>query len=120
MSIERYLKKVCFQTSVYWSTPTAGNDGSTTFATPVEIKSLWKEKKELIIDTHGKEVVSNSMIYVLQDLDENGMLFLGGLSDLTAAQKSDPRKVKNAYEIKKFIKTPSLHLKGQFSRIAKI
>lgn len=118
MSIDAYMKNICNDIAVYWGTPVADKFGAFTFATPVEIQCLWKGKVVLIRDDEGREIVSKAKVYVTQDLDEHGMLFHGILDDLTAAQKSDPRKVSSAYEIKTFMKVPSLHLKNQFNRSA--
>jgi len=118
MGIEATLKRLAKQTAVYWSSPTAGADGSNSFSTGVEIKCIWLDTKEKVIDNNGKEVVGSGAVYVLQDLDEEGMLFLGSLSDLTAAEKLDPKLVSMASEIRIFKKTPSLHLSGKFIRKA--
>lgn len=118
MSIESYLKRICTDTAVYWANPTSSADGSLSYDTPVEIKCLWREEIKMIRDTQGKEIVSKAAVHVLVDIDDNGMLFHGDLDDLTAAEESDPRKRADAYEVKLFMKTPSLHLVGQFSRKA--
>jgi len=118
MSIEAYLKRICINTAVYWSDPTANEDGVMQFTTPVEIKCFWKDGIENIIDKNGRETVSRAAVYLLQDVDEGGMLYFGELEDLTTAQKSDPRTVAKAYEIKLFVPSQSLHLKGEFNRKA--
>ncbi len=119
MSIERYLKRIAKKdTVVYWASPVVAADASFTYDTPVEIDCIWIEKITQIRDNSGKEIISKAAVWVTQDLDDNGMLFHGVLTDLTAAQKSDPRKSKDAYEIKLFIKTPSLHIKGDHIRKA--
>jgi len=115
-SIETYLTKICVHTAVYWSTPVADRYGEMGYVTGIEIKCFWKEKTKLFIDKEGKETTSKAEIYVLADLDEQGMLFLGELTDLGAAEIADPKLVKKAFEIKLFMKTPSLHLNGEFGR----
>ena len=116
MGVESYMKRVAKQTAVYWGTPVADKFGKNSFVIPIEIKCLWSDKKELMIDDNGKETISKAVVYVLQDLDEQGMLFLGLLTDLTTAQKDDPAKVKNAYEIRQFLKIPSLTNTRRFNR----
>ena len=121
MSIERYLKRVAAKdTAVYWANPAISGDGSFSFDDPVEISCLWTEKIELIQDNQGKEVVSKAGIWVTQDLANNGMLFHGELTDLSTAEKADPRKRKDAYEIKLFLKKPSIHINGDHIRKAMI
>jgi len=118
MSIENYLKRICRDTAVYWANPISSTDGSLSYNAPIEIKCLWKEGIKMIRDTQGKEIVSKAAVHVLEDIDDNGMLFHGDLDDLTIAEESDPRKRADAYEVKLFVKTPSMHLVGQFSRKA--
>ena len=120
MSVASFLNRFCTDTVVYWGIPVTELDGSKQFASPVEIKALWKEEIEMIRNTEGKEVVSNATVYVLQDLEDHGMLFHGELVDLTLAEKNDPKKREDAYEILLFIKTPALHLKTEFNRKAMI
>ncbi|KKL85034.1 hypothetical protein LCGC14_1958750 [marine sediment metagenome] len=118
MSFEAFMKRACIQTAVYWNAPVAAEDGSNTFATPTEISCLWKDKITMMRDNDGKDIISKASVHVLEDIDEMGMLFLGTLADLSTAQKADPRKVSNAYEIKVFVKTPGRHLNGEFARRA--
>lgn len=116
MSIEAYLKRICTDTAVYWSTPTLNTDGTLDYATGIEIKCFWKEHRTLVKTAEGKEIMSKAMIYVIDDLDEQGMLYHGYLKDLTDAQKADPKEVTKAYEIIDIVKTPSLHIPSQKSR----
>lgn len=116
--IEKYIKRISKQTAVYWAAPTPREDGSNSYDTPVEIKCLWKDTSQFSPDRDIREVFVKALVYVTQDLDEQGMLFLGTLADLTTAQKNDPRLVSRAYEITKFVKIPSLHLAGAFNRHA--
>lgn len=105
---ERYMAKICKDDAVYWGTPVANEFGVLEYETPVEIKCFWKDEIRMIIDKNGKESISIAEIYVLQDIDDSGMIYQGKLADLTGGQQDDPRKVKKAFEMKRFIKTPSL------------
>lgn len=116
--IEKYIKRISRHTAVYWSRPTPRADGSNSYAAPIEIKCLWVGGTQYIPDRDMREVSAKALVYVSQDLDEQGMLFLGKLSELTTAQKTDPRKVSRAYEITKFEKIPSLHIKDAYNRHA--
>jgi len=126
MSLVNFIKRTANRELVYWSTPAVGNDGTNTFPTGVEILGFWTNSEELIRTSQGRELVRATgdtigmNVYVTQDLDSEGMLYLGPLTDLTAAQKADPKKVPSAYEIKRFLKFPVLHHKDQFIRVAKI
>lgn len=121
MSIDRLMKKVTKDdTAVYWANPVVSADGSFTFDTPVEVNCFWNDVNELIRTDDGREVVSRAKVYVVQDLDDKGMLFHGKLTDLTTAQKNDPRTVDNAYEVKKIMKVPSIRVPGEFSRVVMV
>lgn len=116
MSIENYLKTRCTDTAVYWGSPTVALDGSNNYVAPIEIKVLWIDEIKMIRDSEGKEIISNATVHVLQDIENHGMLFHGMLPELSTSEKADPKTKEDAYEVKLFIKTPSIHLKGQFSR----
>lgn len=110
MSIDRYMKRIAKKdTAVYWSGGTPITGGTYTFATPVEINCFWMETEEMVRDSDGRQVVSRAQVFVTQTLSDQGRLYHGTLSDLTTAQKADPRTVKAVYEIMRFSTTPSLH-----------
>lgn len=117
MNIETYIKSRAKDIAVYWGRPTNGADGSSTFAAPVEIKCVWEGQSFFTLST-VKEVSLRAKIHVTIDLDEQGMLYHGRLSDLNTAQKANPKKVPRAYEIKRFLKTPSLVTKNKYNRVA--
>lgn len=116
MSIESFIKTVCVQVAVYWSAPVADGYGGFTFATPTEIYCRWDGKKEVFIDTQGRETVSKAKILVTQDLDEEGYLYLGELSDLTTAMKANPKLVEGACLIRGFEKIPMIKSTSVFVR----
>lgn len=118
MSIETYIKRICKDTAVYWGSPAFSSAGHPTFADPVEVECFWNAKIQLFRDDSGRETASRAEVFVTQDLDDHGMLYHGTLDDLTTAQKDDPRKVSTAYEIRRFIKKPSLHLSDNYMRKA--
>lgn len=115
--IESYLKRIAKDKAVYWPSPTPRADGSNQYGTPVEIDCFWKGSFQSIPDRDMREVSIKAQVYVLQDLDEQGMLYQGTLVSLTQAQQDDPRLVSRAYVITKFLKTPSLY-KNEYNRMA--
>lgn len=110
MSIERFIKRIIKKdTAVYWGPETSVRaDGSPVFGDPVEINCFWDNSSETFTSDDGQEFVSAASVYVGQDLMQDGMLFHGVLTDLSSAEKADPRTVHLAYEIKVFEKGPSL------------
>ena len=107
-STDAFLKRACTQTAVYWGTPAPDGYGGFTFADPVEIACRWQDKIETIKNDKGEEVISNATVFVLQDVSQNGYLFLGELTDLSSAEEADPRGIDNAKMILKFDKSPAL------------
>jgi hypothetical protein len=131
MSIEKFIKKVCVQTAVYWGNPQDDGTGGKTFTDPVELKPplngvRWEETTQVITNSQGREIVSKAQILVCQDLDEEGYLFLGTLEDLDSLDSSgdssggyyNPIEIDGAYEIKRFDKTPMIKSKTTFVRKA--
>jgi hypothetical protein len=96
------------QTAVYWASPTPNGTGGFTWDTPVEIDCRWESSTELIRASNGEQIVSRAEVQVGQDLEENGMLYLGDLDDLSVAQKADPMTVSTAYQIRRFDKVPDI------------
>ena len=116
MSIESFIKTVCVEDAVYWGAPQPDGYGGYEFDPPVEIKCRWDGKREVFIDAQGRETVSKAKILVTQDLQEEGYLYLGKLSDLSTAQKADPKLVGNACLIRGFEKTPMIKSTTVFVR----
>jgi hypothetical protein len=96
------------QTAVYWGNPINDGYGTFTFDDPVEIACRWEDSNKLIRQSNGEQKLSMAEVQVSQDLDENGILFLGDLDDLTAAQEADPASISSAYVIMRFDKIPTL------------
>lgn len=104
--MSRFLTKGLKQTAVYWATPLPDGWGGQTYSDPVEISVRWENKSEMFIDSKGNEVRSRSIVYVSQDIDISGYLFLGKLIDLDSSQ--DPDTQTGAYQVKSFTKVPNL------------
>ena len=111
------LTNVCQQTAVYWGTPVKDGYGAYTFATAVEILCRWEDKTGTFINNKGEQVFSKAEVYTLQDVDENGYLYLGDLDDL-ASNPDDPMVEDNTFIIKRFDKSPALGSTTVFVRKA--
>ena len=118
MGIEKFIKKVCVQTAVYWGTPSPSDDGGMTFADPVEISCRWESKTKVIAGAKGREIVSVAEVLVTQDLDKEGYLYLGELSDLGSDEEDSPEIVEGAYMIQRFDKIPMIKSTTEFVRKA--
>jgi len=103
-----FLTRNLNQTVVYWGTPSPDGFGGNTFATYVEINGRWEDSSEKFINPEGEEVVSKAMIFLDQDVDIGGWLYLGDTDDISSANQDSPENVDGAYEIRAFMKTPNI------------
>lgn len=105
------LRKARNQRAVYWSK--SGNDehGSPTFTAAQALMVRWVDKQEQFKAFDGRELVSDSLVWVGEDVTLEGVLYLGEYYDLTAEQKADPSLVGNAKWILQFEKIPSVNNK---------
>ena len=117
MGILQFIEnKVCKQTAVYWGPPEDDGFGGDVFAVGIEIKCRWDDVSEMIMDKQGNQIVSNSKLLVVDELDENGFLFQGTLSELSTDQKSNPMEILKAYPIKKLMTSPLFGSSTEFVR----
>jgi len=102
------LTKMLRQKAVYWGAPTSDGRGGLQFAAPVEIPARWED---VVLITEGLQESlkkAQCLVYVGQDLDEEGYMWLGSLATLQAKGALDPREVPKAYKIIKVATTPTL------------
>ena len=124
MGMDAFFERSCTQTAVYWGTPVSDGYGSFTFADPVEIKVRWEEKQQILGSTDGVQLISRAIVFLLQDVDTEGCLYLGTLESLDDYLDSsggtyiDPRDVPDICLIKRFEKTPRLGSTSEFLRKA--
>jgi hypothetical protein len=103
--IDTFLK----QTAVYWPSPIKDGYGQLTFGTAIEIDCRWRDINELFLDRDGKEALSKSIVHVDQDVELEGYLYLGELTDLSAQELVNPILKTNAYPIRSYKKTPGIN-----------
>jgi hypothetical protein len=102
------------QTAIYWAPDGVDSFGQPTFTDLVEIACRWENKNEVFIDKTAREARSTAVIYPDQELQEEGMLFLGTLDDLSSGQENDPRSIADAGEIKAVGSSPNLKATSLF------
>ena len=118
MSIVDTITRNCKQTAVYWGTPTNDGYGTFTYADPVEIYCRWEAVTIKVKGDAGIEFVSRAEVYVSQDVDLNGLLYLGDLDDLDSDEEDDPMTISDIQIIKGFTKIPALNSTTKFLRKA--
>jgi len=101
------------QTATYWAFSSANEYGDASFDAPVTVSCRWENIEEVIIDYNGDEVTSQGKIYLGQDVDVRGFMYLG-----TSAADS-PYSVRDAREIVAFRKVPDL-ANTEYLRIARV
>lgn len=122
MSFTTLLNRTCKQVAVYWGSPNEDGYGGQVWATPIEISCRWEDKEQLIRQDDGIEISSRAIVYVLQDVDLEGMMYLGMLDDLydiaesSAGALDNPREFDKVWVIKKFEKSPALGSTTDFVR----
>lgn len=97
MSITKFIKYVCVQTAVYWGNPVNDGYGRLVYDSPIEIKCRWEDEQKIVAGGNGVEQTSVSNVLVTQNLDVQGMLYLGILNDLDSDQ--NPNDLTGAYQI---------------------
>lgn len=118
MGIEKFIKKVCVQTAVYWAPVAATGYGGFTFDEPVEIQVRWDEKTAVVTALNGQEFICDVAVLVTQDLKPHGYLFLGMINDLDSGQMEDPMTVPMAFPIVVWEKIPMIKSTREFVRKA--
>lgn len=90
------------QDVTYWSV--SGNDasGDPLFAAPVVIKARWEDRAVVFTTAKGEEATSMAVLFLGQDLDLGGFVFLG----VSAA--ADPLTVEDSLEVQGVSSVPAL------------
>jgi len=123
MSIASYIASKCVETAVYWGSPVEDGFGTKTYAEPIEIACRWEDRQQIVgaITTSrvlGFGEVSRARVFVTQDVEEEGVLFHGTLSDLTLAERANPKLKEGTHIIKRFEKIPAVGSTTEFLRTA--
>ena len=95
-----------------------------TFDEPKEIACRFEEMDQIVSSKQGTEITSRAVAYVLEDLDEEGMLFEGTLDYLYDTYNTEssegglphPKTMDKTYFIKRFQKTPTLGSTNDYLR----
>lgn len=112
-----FIEEACTQTAVYWGNPQRKGTGGWVYDPPVEINCRWNDKIQLVKnEVANTEFLSRGEVIVLQDVDEEGVICLGKLTDLVEGADVSPFLQDGAYMIKQFLKTPRLFSTDEFFR----
>ena len=90
------------QTATYWAPSTPDGFGSRSYSAPVAVNCRWTQKQELFVDSAGKEVLSQAVVWCDTDVALEGYLYLG------TSTETDPSTLDGAFEIRQWEKTLSV------------
>ena len=107
MSITRFITRRCVQPIVYWGNPVSDGYAGHTYDSPVEILGRWEELNEVIMGRDGKEMVSQARVFITQEVDEEGAMWLGSLTALDSDPVPDDSSI-SALRIIAFSRLPEL------------
>jgi hypothetical protein len=78
--------------------------GGTVFDAPVSMLARWEQKTMQDWDARGNQIISQAVVFTPEDVSVGGYMFLGVIAS------PDPTTVNGAFEIKNFVKTPTIRL----------
>ena len=90
------------QQATYWGQPVPTGYGGHEFDIPEVIRCRWEQKTEEFIDKKGATKLSQAVVYVDQDVEVGGYLYLGDTSE------ADPTALKEALPIQRYAKVPDI------------
>lgn len=115
--ITDFISRICTQTVVYWANPVNDGEGGYTFDEAVEIMGRWEQTSEIVRGQNGKEEMTMARVFVTQDVDEDGYMYLGEIDDLDS-NHDDPQEIDGALRIVSFSKVPVMGSTTLFLRKA--
>ena len=125
MGLNDFFQGAFNQVAVYWGNPQDDGSGGFTFDDPVELTPpngvRWENRVELggrVFDKMGTIISLNAIVFLNQDVEEQGYLMLGTLDDLDSDSTINPKLIEGAFEIKRFDKIPAIGSTTDFYRRA--
>jgi hypothetical protein len=120
------INKLFKQKALYWGNPVQNGYGGYTFDLPLVLAVRWEDIANDFIDSEGVHTVSNSIVYVTQDVVTGGyfslldseeaeelwLLSQNGIRNLTASEAAQYSTPFNSgvvsFKIKQFSKIPGI------------
>lgn len=90
------------QTLTYWPPGAVDRYGKPQPGSPVQKPCRWEDRSDQIISKTGQEIVSKSRVFLAEDVDIDGYVYLG------VSSASDPTTVSGAQQIQAKSKHPDL------------
>lgn len=119
MGIDNVIKRNLVQTAVYWGNPQDNGYGGFTYDDPIEIACRWEDMPQVMLDKEGEQDLSRAVVYVGIDVMNNGLLYLGRLTDIQGTGGViDFNTLSGIYQIRRWRKVPALGSNTIFLRKA--
>lgn len=99
------------QDATYWGNPTLDGYGAYSFDAPILLKVRWEERVEKFVGPQGEDFVSRAVVWVKQDLDLGGYMFLGTSVEL------NPQNVEDTYLIRQIFEIPDMRNMSKERRV---
>lgn len=108
MAAPSFIRRHLNQTLVYWGDPEDDGYGGYTFDDPVEINGRCEFKNEVVVSAMGEELVSRAHVYLEQEVNPGGYLYLGSLTDSVMESAPVPTTTEGSMKILIAEKLPQL------------
>lgn len=113
MGTPNFIQRHLNQTLVYWGNPQDDGEGGFTFDSAVEIIGRCEYKVEQVVSGNGELTVSRARVYLAQEVDQGGYLYLGTLDDSEMVDSAPhPDDISESMRIMVFEKIPRLEGPG--------
>jgi len=115
--MKSFLNRITRQTAVYWGNPKSDGFGGLVYDDGIEIKCRWEDVHEIVKNANAKtakEVIAKGKIITIQDVKEEGYLYLGNLSDLDSDPA--PKNTEESHQIINVKKIPIVNKTNEFIR----
>jgi len=115
MSFTDFINRMCKQTVVYWGSPTIDGFSKKTFASPVERQVRYEDVEQLDRLDRGEEKLVMARMWVTEEFDEGGYIYLGTLDDLDS-NPANPLEVEGASLITSVRRIPNIGSSTEYIR----
>ena len=118
MGIDKVIKRNLVQIAVYWGNPQDNRYGGFTYDAPIEVACRWEDMPQVMLDKEGEQDLSRAVVYLCIDVDTNGLLYLGRLTDIQGSGGIDFNNIQGIHQIRRWRKVPALGSNTIFLRKA--
>ena len=108
MGSPTFITRHLNQTLVYWKKTGNDGEGGFEYATPEDLNGRCEFKVEQVLSALGEEKVSRARVFLEQEVEEGGYLYLGSLDDSNMDSAPLPETTEGSMRIIAFETIPRL------------